>query len=65
MQTGMAKGHCEHLIKLFRKCLDGKGTFTFSDYLDMETAWDHAAAQLTPISKIHIQVWLLTLIYRN
>jgi len=56
MQTRIAKTECDRLIKIFRKCLDGEGSFTFANYTDMEATWESVAAQLTPVSGIHLRV---------
>jgi len=56
MQTRIANTECDCLIKIFRKCLDGEGSFTFANYTDMEAAWESVAAQLTPVSGIHLRV---------
>ncbi|KAN0127630.1 hypothetical protein V8E53_014549 [Lactarius tabidus] len=48
MEAGVSKGHSDRLLKLFKKCLGGNGTLTFSNHSDIKNSWDRAAAQLTP-----------------
>ncbi len=50
MEAGMNKDQTERLITVFRLCLDGKGSFTLSNYSDIRGAWDRASSQLTAVS---------------
>ncbi|KAH9170356.1 hypothetical protein EDB89DRAFT_1853558, partial [Lactarius sanguifluus] len=56
MESHMNKVQSERLIKLVKLCLNRKGTLTFSNYSDLQTAWDRAASQLTPFSVNNILV---------
>ncbi|KAH9168438.1 hypothetical protein EDB89DRAFT_1855509 [Lactarius sanguifluus] len=56
MESHMNKVQSERLIKLVKLCLNRKGTLTFSNYSDLQTAWDRAASQLTPFSVDNILV---------
>ena len=58
MEAGVNKGQSDRLLKLFRKCLSGDGTLTYSNYSEIQSSWEHAAPQLTPVSFITIpQEW--------
>lgn len=54
MEAGLSKGHTDRLLKLFKKCLRGDGTLTYSNYSDVLASWDLAANRLTPVSLITI-----------
>jgi hypothetical protein len=40
------------LIKLFNRCLDGKGTFTHKSHADVENAWKRASSTLAAVSYV-------------
>ncbi|KAI0258987.1 hypothetical protein BC834DRAFT_1020051 [Gloeopeniophorella convolvens] len=48
LESGMNKERANRLIKLFRKCINGDGTFTLSNYSDVQAAWERASEKLTP-----------------
>ena len=54
MEAGVSKGHSDRLLKLFKKCLSGNGTLTYSNYLDIKSSWDRTAEKLTPVSCVTI-----------
>ena len=54
MEAGVSKGHSDRLLKLFKKCLSGNGTLTYSNYSDIKSSWDRAAEKLTPVSCVTI-----------
>jgi hypothetical protein len=54
MEAGVSKDHSDCLLKLFKKCLSGNSTLTYSNYSDIKNSWDRTAAQLTPVSLITI-----------
>jgi len=56
MKVGMCKGDCDHLLKVFRRCLDGKGSFNLTKYSEVRSAWERASSQLTPFKYDQISV---------
>ncbi|KAH9029824.1 hypothetical protein EDB85DRAFT_1866968, partial [Lactarius pseudohatsudake] len=46
----------EHLIKVVRLCIEGKGSLTFSNYSDIQAAWERASRQLTAFNFHNISV---------
>lgn len=50
LEMGSSKDQCERLIRLIRRCLDGRGSLTISSYSDFRGAWERASSRLTPVS---------------
>jgi len=50
LEGRLNKGLSERLVKFIRRCADGKGSFTFASYADVECAWERASSKLTPVS---------------
>ncbi|KAH9953929.1 hypothetical protein BC827DRAFT_1280060 [Russula dissimulans] len=65
LEGRISKALSERLIKLIKRCSDGQGSFTISNYADIESAWDCASSKLTPfeVSKVSVpykgkeQIW--------
>jgi len=51
LKAGTAEGDFERLIKIFKRCLDGKGSFNITKYSDVRRAWKRASSQLTPTTQ--------------
>lgn len=49
LEGHMNTGLCKRLISLFRKCLDGQGSFTLSSLDALQAAWKIASHRLTPV----------------
>ncbi|KAH9041102.1 hypothetical protein EDB84DRAFT_1474932 [Lactarius hengduanensis] len=56
MEVGMNKDLTERLIKVVRLCIEGKGSLTFSNYSDIQAAWERASCQLTAFNFHDISV---------
>ncbi|KAI0286311.1 hypothetical protein BC826DRAFT_1121252 [Russula brevipes] len=52
LEAGMNKEQSERLIKIIGRCVSGKGTFTLARYADIESAWERASINLTPIERL-------------
>ena len=50
MKLGACKADCNHLLKVFRWCLDGKGSLNLNKYSDINDAWKCTLSQLTSVS---------------
>lgn len=50
LEVGMTKDQTDRLVKLIKRCLDGKGSLSFSNSSDIQGAWERASTQLTPVS---------------
>jgi hypothetical protein len=50
LEGRISKALSERLIKLIKRCSDEQGSFTISNYADIESAWDCASSKLTPVS---------------
>jgi hypothetical protein len=47
----MNREQADTLLKLFDRCIAGKGTCTFASYADVEAAWERASTKATPVSQ--------------
>ncbi|KAI9444316.1 hypothetical protein H4582DRAFT_2071883 [Lactarius indigo] len=56
MEAGMNKDRTDRLIEVVRLCIEGKGTLTFSNYLDIRGAWERASLQVTAFNFCDISV---------
>ena len=50
LKVGVPKGDCDRLFNIFRRCLDGKGSFNLNKYSEARSAWKRASVQLTSVS---------------
>lgn len=50
MEVRMSEDQTERLVEVIKRCIDGKGSLTLSNYSDFQSAWERASSQLTPVS---------------
>jgi hypothetical protein len=49
-ESGMSEDQCDRLLKIFRRCMEGKGRVTLKSYEDARSAWYRAFSQPIPVS---------------
>ena len=49
LEAGLQEKQCETLIKIFKTCLRGDGSFNISNFADLQSSWVHASKCLTSV----------------
>jgi hypothetical protein len=49
LEGALSERQADRLIKIIRRCLDGRGTFTMSGVADMHAGWERASERLAPV----------------
>jgi hypothetical protein len=50
MESGLSEEQSDKLIKLIHRCIEGKGSLTFSSFEDVEAARERASMKMTLVS---------------
>lgn len=52
LEGALSEKQIDRLVKLFRRCLDGKGELTFARGADVSASWDRVAEHLAPVRQL-------------
>ena len=54
LEASLQEKQCKTLIKIFKTCLQGDGSFNISNFTDLQSSWVHASKCLTSVHYISL-----------